>query len=548
MRNFLILFFFQIISTSLFAVNKNWTGAVSNDWAVAGNWSPSGVPEAADVVIISTGGTPELSSGTVSITRLYLYGALTVGAGATLTVTGDADAAVDAEDAILTNNGTMNIGTTGYTGEGLTLWGTTAVTNTGQLTIHSGTTGVGFSDASSLENSALGVLTINSQINLRWFGPTSATLINHGVINCDSGVWGINNTSDNTETAVVNDGTININTTYGIFNPGIIENQACGVIAVKDGDYQNPGTTTNAGSILIKNELLNGGTFTNNAILNYGSLSGAGTFTNTGNNAIIVNNTTPIFTYGGSFAGDIEIYKDEDLQDLAGTFTAPNSFSPDGLTPGVQTLYALIAPPGTGVCSYTVPFSYTMAALPVTLINFEAAAEGQVTHLSWSTAAETNSNYFEVQHSTDAKNWIRIGQVAAHGESTSQQNYQFMHAAIRPGVQYYRLKMVDFDSNGREGGFAFSRMVSVVSSSDKQVIGNFYPNPSSGTATIEVPLAKAGIWTITTLDSKGRVLGSERRELQAGSNQVRIIFAMRGLNLIRFSQGANSFVRKLVVN
>ena len=57
-----------------------------------------------------------------------------------------------------------------------------------------------------------------------------------------------------------------------------------------------------------------------------------------------------------------------------------------------------------------------MSALPVTLINFECTlSDASTTMLQWSTSEETNSDYFEIQHSINGKQWIEIGRVKANG-------------------------------------------------------------------------------------------------------------------------------------
>jgi hypothetical protein len=135
-----------------------------------------------------------------------------------------------------------------------------------------------------------------------------------------------------------------------------ITNNACGRIFVRSGNYVNMGTTANAGSIEITNNLNNtGGTFTNTGVLKYGTLTS--TLTNSGNSAVVVNNTLPIFTYGGTFSGTVNgIFRDSLATVSAGTFTAPNEFRPLQTIPtGVQTLYAKIT---VGACSYVVPFTY----------------------------------------------------------------------------------------------------------------------------------------------------------------------------------------------
>jgi hypothetical protein len=121
----------------------------------------------------------------------------------------------------------------------------------------------------------------------------------------------------------------------------------------------------------------------------------------------------------------------------------------------------------------SVPATYsvsTESSLPVTLRNFDARkGEGATATLDWSTTSESNSQKFEIQHSTDAKHWEVIASVDAKGESKELVNYSYTHTTPVSGENLYRLKMVDQD-----GTFTFSRIRSV-----SLVMALVYPNPAS---------------------------------------------------------------------
>jgi hypothetical protein len=117
-------------------------------------------------------------------------------------------------------------------------------------------------------------------------------------------------------------------------------------------------------------------------------------------------------------------------------------------------------------------------ALPVTLLSFTVQKEATAAQLNWATTMETNSNYFEVQHSADAKAWSVLGTVKSNGESKMQRSYGFTHATPLDGINYYRLKMVDLD-----GSFAYSGIRNL--SFDSMVKTKLYPNPVSSVLTIE---------------------------------------------------------------
>jgi hypothetical protein len=110
--------------------------------------------------------------------------------------------------------------------------------------------------------------------------------------------------------------------------------------------------------------------------------------------------------------------------------------------------------------------------LPVNLIDFSAAREGNTATLSWSTAEEANSDYFEVQRSIDGKAWDKLKSVAAKGESSVEAHYSAIDDSPMSGINFYRLKMVD-----KDGTFALSKIRNV--EFDLKNGYTLFPNPVS---------------------------------------------------------------------
>lgn len=108
--------------------------------------------------------------------------------------------------------------------------------------------------------------------------------------------------------------------------------------------------------------------------------------------------------------------------------------------------------------------------LPVTLAYFDVQKTEDAALLEWRTAAEINSARFDVQRSTDARNWRVLGTVQAAFESNAARNYTFTDSIPEPGMNYYRLKMVDVD-----GSFTFSSVRSV--NFPEFSWAEVYPNP-----------------------------------------------------------------------
>ena len=160
-----------------------------------------------------------------------------------------------------------------------------------------------------------------------------------------------------------------------------------------------------------------------------------------------------------------------------------------------------------------ITFSATTAAqpgaLPVTLAEFTARKEGTAANLNWSTSAESNSDYFEVQHSVDAKSWSVLAKVAAASESSVIKRYGYTQSNPVSGSNFYRLKMVDKDQS-----FAYSRIQELVFAGGLNMA--LYPNPVVEKINIRVDnwseisgLQLLNSQGISFFESKGKYLSPE---------------------------------------
>lgn len=94
--------------------------------------------------------------------------------------------------------------------------------------------------------------------------------------------------------------------------------------------------------------------------------------------------------------------------------------------------------------------------LPVEWLSFDGEVVNRWGELEWATATETNSSHFEVQRSADALEFRPIGEVGAAGNSSSENRYNFTDKSLPEGIQYYRLKQIDFN-----GDFEYSNTIAL---------------------------------------------------------------------------------------
>jgi hypothetical protein len=112
--------------------------------------------------------------------------------------------------------------------------------------------------------------------------------------------------------------------------------------------------------------------------------------------------------------------------------------------------------------------------LPVELVDFTGEKIENVIRLKWSTASEINNEKFILEHTTDLNEPFSVlGEEPGNGNSTEIIEYSFTHNSPVGGVNYYRLKQVDFD-----GTESISRVISVLFNLDRRAVEfTVYPNP-----------------------------------------------------------------------
>ena len=184
--------------------------------------------------------------------------------------------------------------------------------------------------------------------------------------------------------------------------------------------------------------------------------------------------------------------------------------------------------------------------VPVELISFTATTNGREVILNWSTATELNNQGFEIQRSTEEKQFFPIGFVNGHGTITEPQNYSFADKYLDNGKYFYRLKQIDYD-----GIFENSDVVEVEwRTFSSYLLEQNYPNPFNPTTTIGFGVQNKSIVRITVLNAIGEevaILLNE--EIEPGYHQVEFNAANLPSGIYFYRLQAGSFVqtRKMIL-
>lgn len=112
--------------------------------------------------------------------------------------------------------------------------------------------------------------------------------------------------------------------------------------------------------------------------------------------------------------------------------------------------------------------------LPIEMLDFTATAyNNSQVDLDWSTATETNNDFFTIEKTVDGVHWETVKQVDGAGTTTEQTNYFDVDRDPYNGISYYRIKQTDYDGN-----FDYSVVRAVTIGSEEPTEILLYPNPA----------------------------------------------------------------------
>ena len=164
------------------------------------------------------------------------------------------------------------------------------------------------------------------------------------------------------------------------------------------------------------------------------------------------------------------------------------------------------------------------AILPVSLTDFTATRVKDANLLQWTTASELNNKLFEIEHSSDAKTFTKIGEVAANGNTNVKQQYSFIHSSPVAGINYYRLKQVD-----KNGNYSYSKTISIIFNQLQPVL-TIFPNPAQN--VLHISSIPAGVKEIVIYSADGKAVKNIQNK--NSSIDINVAALSAGSYFIRF--------------
>jgi hypothetical protein len=161
--------------------------------------------------------------------------------------------------------------------------------------------------------------------------------------------------------------------------------------------------------------------------------------------------------------------------------------------------------------------------LPIELLSFISYCNEGKVRLTWTTATETNNDYFTILRSQDGIDFVPLTVIKGAGNSSRMLSYFFSDEDPLTGTSYYKLKQTDFD-----GKYSCSFIIAAAQNQCgvKDVL---FPNPTGGSFTIRLNGQNNKRLLVVILDMLGRevynsvvnmedVSGSDRVVITPGEN------------------------------
>ena len=162
-----------------------------------------------------------------------------------------------------------------------------------------------------------------------------------------------------------------------------------------------------------------------------------------------------------------------------------------------------------------IPFT----SLPIGMEYFRGKTQGSTNVLNWKISCGAAYIVFDVQRSSDGRNFASIGQFTAL-QQRCEQPFDFTDKNPVPGINYYRLKMTE------EGGAkTYSIILPIlVKKTGFDLIG-LYPSLVKDKAVLSISSASNTTMQFVVSDVQGRVISKLTEAITAGTSTINMNFA-----------------------
>lgn len=251
-----------------------------------------------------------------------------------------------------------------------------------------------------------------------------------------------------------------------------------------------------------------------------------------------------------SVAGGYPAYDNTSSYQLSGDYSGTlgwgdvtNLYFEEGATDS----YQFIATDALG-CSVSRGDVFYCEKTPISLLQFSGEVQNAGNMLLWSTATETNNDFFTLERATDAINFETIAIIDGAKQSTQKRDYSHLDRNAPNGTAYYRLSQTDIGGHTERLGIIVLKR-SQQPSTDLQIIG-ISPMPITAQALVAFNTPREETINFDIFDIAGKKVYSESVSANTGENKLPINLAnlSAGLYILHLTNGTQTANVKVVKN
>ena len=210
----------------------------------------------------------------------------------------------------------------------------------------------------------------------------------------------------------------------------------------------------------------------------------------------------------------------------------------NGGTTGTITAGTVVSSAAITVFSpFTLGTLTTENPLPVELLAFAAQCENEQVVLRWSTASETNNDFFTIEISDDGFTWKNSATIEGAGTTAALTNYAWTDLSNPGRDRYYRLSQTDHN-----GAMTVHNIIYQENCSSSEDVISLYPNPGRNIVNI---LTDEHITEITVQNMEGK---SVNVPVNLEFKQLDFNKLPGGVYFIRIATETGSFIEKAVIS
>lgn len=204
---------------------------------------------------------------------------------------------------------------------------------------------------------------------------------------------------------------------------------------------------------------------------------------------------------------------------------------------------AYSVPEGSSGSGYNHLINPCTVPLPVTLLSFDAIRSGESALIYWITTSEINNDYFVVERSSNADEYSAIGITEGAGNSNRVLHYSMNDTEPFRGINYYRLRQVDYDGSSEYSNVIMLDFSASLSRGNLRI----FPNPLSGDQTLCIMLPFDTGGSLEISDTDGRLLYAADIPSGTGINYLLPAgFLEPGVYIIRLLGGNDILTARLI--